>query len=55
MHIVSQVTGLLVAIVTKRALLFDYRGGGIFGLERASDVFARPVLMDLEMFLSLVL
>jgi len=50
---IEEVTALLMGIATGRAVLFDVRGNGIFGLERPAHYFNRPLALDFEMLLPL--
>ena len=50
---IEEVTALLMGIATGRAVVFDVRGGGIFGLERPKQCFHRPLALDFEMLLPL--
>jgi len=48
---IEEVTALLMGLATGRAVVFDSRGGGVFGLERPVHCFHRPLLLDFEMLL----
>ena len=50
---IEEVTALLVGIVTRRALVIDFRGGGVFGFQRPAQCFQRPLALDLESLLPL--
>lgn len=48
---IEEVTALLMGLATRRAVVFDSRGGGVFGLERPVHCFHRPLLLDFEVLL----
>ena len=51
---IEEVTALLLAMVSGRALVIDFRGGGVFGLERPAHCFQRPLALDFELLLPLL-